>query len=289
MRTFGILLILVAAPVARADLFDDMTNKDIVRIVSTDAAKPMAEVTANQLSTFNGLVPQSSAAILLIRTRDGRYAKLQVQAGLQNVSGVKQPVLFIEKYATFKEGDEKATVAKGGPISLYAGLQFNADLGQVATPVIGGDLEMMPAEVLSKLTVRPIAPAKIYLLMKKPALAVMPGVKAAFGEPFEPRFFNGTYKLYDDGRRTGNLTLSVDEQSGEVTGSFYSDKDGQKYDVKGKIGAVRHQISFVIKYPQSAGEYGGHMFTGDGKAIAGTSKLKDRDAGFYALRIEAGS
>jgi hypothetical protein len=288
MRTFGLLLLLVAAPAARADLFDDMTNKDIMRIMSTDAAKPMAEVTANQLSTAHGLVPQSNAAILLMRTKDGRFAKLQVLSGLQNVGGIKHPVLFIEKYVTYKEGEERATVAKGGAINLYAGLQFNADLGQVATPVIGGDLEMTPAEVLSKMTVRPVSPAKLYLLTKKPIMAAMPAATTAFSEPFEPRYFNGTYKLYDDGRRSGNLTLSVDESTGEVTGTFYSDKDGQKYDVKGKVGAVRHQISFVIKYPQSAGEYSGHMFTGDGKAIAGTSKLRDRDTAFYAVRVEGG-
>lgn len=288
MRMLSLMVVVVAALPARADLFDDMTNADIQKIIMTDAAQPLLAVSANQLSMAAGLVPQSQAAILILRTKEGRLAKLQVQTGLQSVGGIKYPVLFIEKYATFKEGDERTTVAKGSAIQLYAGLQFNADLGQVSTPAIGGDLEMAPAEVVSKMTVKPVGNAKLYLLKKQPITATTKAGKAEFGEPFEPRYFAGTYKLFDDGRRSGNLTLQVDEPTGAVTGSFYSDKDGQKYDVIGKIGAARHQINFTIKYPQSAGEYSGFMFTGDGKAIAGMSKLRDRDTGFYAQRTETG-
>ncbi len=288
MRTAGLLLLIVISSSARADLFDDITNTDIPRIIATNAVQPVTEVSANHLASVSNLIPQSNSAILLMWTKDGRYAKLQVQAGLQKINSIKHPVLFIEKFATFKEGEERTTLAKGGPIHLYAGLQFNADLGQVVTPTIGGDLEMTPAEVLSRMTLRPVAPAKLYLLKRKPNMEMTKADKPEFAEPFEPRHFNGKYKLFDDGRRSGNLTLNIDEPTGDVTGLFYSDKDGQKYDVKGKVGAVRHQINFTIKFPQSAGEYSGFMFTGDGKALAGTSKLRDRDTAFYAVRAEAG-
>lgn len=288
MRKLGLLLLVVAAMPARADLFDDITNKDIPRIITTDAAELLTEVSARQFTMAGTVIPQSTSAILFLFTKEGRYAKLQVQAGWQKINSIRHPVLFIERFATFKEGDEQATVAKGGPVHLYAGMQFNADLGQVVTPGIGGDIEMMPAEVLSRVSVKPVGNVRLYLLKRKPIMDMTKSEKAEFVEPFQPKHFQGKFKLFDDGRRSGNLSLNVDEPTGQVTGLFYSDKDGQKYEVAGKVGAVRHQINFTIKFPQSAGEYSGFMFTGDGKAMAGTSKLRDRDTAFYAVRQEGG-
>src|SRR4051794_13934488 len=101
MRLFSCLIILVVANSVRADLFDAIGNKDITRCMSTDVAQPLQEITANHLTLANNLIPQSHASILFIRTKEGRNAKLQVIAGLQKVNGIRQPVLFIEKYATF--------------------------------------------------------------------------------------------------------------------------------------------------------------------------------------------
>ena len=105
------------------------------------------------------------------------------------------------------------------------------------------------------------------------------------GEKFDPKYFAGNFRLFDDGRRSGKLTLKVDDEGG-VTGSYYSDKDGQKYDVQGKIGTPHHSIEFRVKFPRSEQVFKGMLFTGDGKAIAGTSRLVEREAGFYAVRGE---
>jgi len=109
--------------------------------------------------------------------------------------------------------------------------------------------------------------------------------KAVIGAKFEPRYFNGTYKLHDDGRRSGTLTLQV-AADGEVTGSYYSDKDGQKYEVTGKVGTPRHSIQFSIRFPRSVQTFQGWLFTGDGKVLTGSSRLQEREAGFYAVRVE---
>ena len=55
----------------------------------------------------------------------------------------------------------------------------------------------------------------------------------------------GTYRLLDDGRRSGSLTLKVAD-NGDVTGSFYSDKDGKKYDVTGKIGTPTGTAATIV-------------------------------------------
>ena len=47
-----------------------------------------------------------------------------------------------------------------------------------------------------------------------------------------------------------------------------------------------HAISFAIKFPQVEQTFTGFLFTGNGKAICGTTKLQDRETGFYAERVE---
>jgi len=105
------------------------------------------------------------------------------------------------------------------------------------------------------------------------------------GAAFEPKYFSGVYKLYDDGRRSGKLVLKVGP-GGEADGWYYSDKDGAKYEVTGKVGEPSHAIKFRVQLPRAAQEFQGWMFTGDGRAICGVSRLQEREAGFYALRVE---
>ena len=54
----------------------------------------------------------------------------------------------------------------------------------------------------------------------------------------------------------------------------------------GKVGSPPYTIEFTIIYPRTRQEFHGWMFTGDGKAIAGFSRLQDHEHGFYALREE---
>ena len=106
------------------------------------------------------------------------------------------------------------------------------------------------------------------------------------GEKFEMRYFNGTFKLYDDGRRSGTLHFKVAD-NGDVTGHYYSDKDGQKYEVGGKVSnSPQNMVNFLITYPRSTQTFVGYLFTGDGRALVGTSRLTGTETGFYALRIE---
>jgi hypothetical protein len=111
------------------------------------------------------------------------------------------------------------------------------------------------------------------------------GGKFVMGDRVEPRHFAGTFRLYDDGRRSGKLVLNVDD-GGKVTGAYYSDRDGARYPVAGKIGPQPHAIEFVVKLPRVEHTFKGLLFTGNGKAMAGTSKMTDRESAFYALREE---
>ncbi len=76
------------------------------------------------------------------------------------------------------------------------------------------------------------------------------------------------------------------DDDGSVGGSYYSDKDGAKYDVRGKIGVPKHSIQFTIKFPRSEQSFQSWLFTGNGQILTGTSRLQEREAGFYAKRVE---
>src|SRR5262249_25395517 len=158
-----------------------------------------------------------------------RYCKLLVTAARQRIGMNEQvPMLLVDKYLTYKEGTDRAVKATGQKVHLYPGSRLHLDLGQVVPEKLGGDLLVVEGEKDAlTIVVKPLGKARIFLLTKPIAdLAPKKPAKLVIGEQFEVRYFNGSYKLRDDGRRSGTLTLQVAD-SGDVTGSFYSDRDGQ--------------------------------------------------------------
>jgi hypothetical protein len=157
----------------------------------------------------------------------------------------------------------------------------------VVPEAVGGDLTVIadPKDP-NGFVVKPVKDAKLFVL-SKPIAGVVPkkAPKLVVGEAFESRFIAGKFKLHDDGRRSGVLRLEVSE-AGEITGTFTSDKDGREYEVQGKAGTPKHAVSLTIKFPATIQTFTGYVFTGDAKAIAGTTKILEREAGFYAERVE---
>lgn len=292
LRTTRLLPALLAGlfvspgPAAAADAFDLYTNAILSRAIEANALTEVKELTAELLAEHGRVLPQSTAALLVVKTNEGRHAKLLVEAARQKVDDRTQlPILLIERFTTFREGEERAVQASGQNVHLYPGFRFNLDLGQVVPAQLPADLEAVEAKDKG-FAVKPAGKAKFFLVTKSlPEASPKKAGKLIVGESFEVRYFNGTYKLSDDGRRSGTLELKVTD-AGEVTGSFYSDRDGRKYDVTGKVGTPRHSIAFTIKYPRVEETFTGLLFTGNARAICGTSKLQERESGFYAIRVE---
>jgi hypothetical protein len=288
MRRLAALALLMAAAVGRADQFDYYTHPVLSKAASDGALKEVKELTADQVADVAGALPDSPSAVLVVATNDKRFAKLLVQTARQKIAGDKTaPLLLIDKYTTFKGTSDRAVQASGHDLHLYPGLRLSLDIGQVVPESVGGDLTVVAdAKDPNGFTVKPVGEAKLYVLAKPiPGVVPKKAPKLVVGEAFETRFFAGRYKLHDDGRRTGVLKLEVND-AGEITGTFTSDKDGREYEVQGKAGTPRHAVSFAIKFPATTQTFTGYMFTGDGKAIAGTTKMLEREAGFYAERIE---
>jgi hypothetical protein len=288
MRRFAVLAVLAVAAAGRAEQFDYYTNPVLSKAASDDTLKEVKELSADQVAEYTGAVPDSSSAFLVVATNDKRFAKLLVQPARQKFGSDKQaPLLLIDKYVTFKGTTDRAVQASGQNLHLYPGLRLSLDIGQVVPEALGGDLTVEAGEKNpDAFVVKPVKDAKLYVLTKPiPGVVPKKAPKLIVGEAFETRFVAGRYKLHDDGRRTGTLKLDVAD-NGEVAGTFTSDKDGREYEVQGKAGNPRHAVTFTIKFPATTQTFTGFVFTGDAKAIAGTTKLLEREAGFYAERID---
>ena len=277
------LLLLLPSP-AFADAFDLYTNDILAKVPTAEGTQHVKELPRELLLEHNRVLPNLKGAFLVVKTNEGRYARLLVQAAGQKVGDKTLPILLIERFVTYKEGEERQVVAEGKNVRLFQDFQFNLDLGQVVPASVGGDLRLTVTE--EKTFVEPVGKAEMYLVTK-PLTEAAPkkAEKVVVGATFEPKYFNGTYKLVDDGRRFGKLVLHVDA-AGDVSGWLYSDKDGAKYEVTGRVGEPSHAIKFKVQLPRTPLEFQGWMFTKDGQAICGFSRLQEREFGFYALRID---
>jgi hypothetical protein len=275
----------LAVPLRAADAFDYYLNPILSKALENDAVKEVKQAPVKLLRENDRILPGVPGALLIVKTNEGRNCKLLVQPASQRAPGDKfVPMLLIDRYVTFKEGEERAVVASGKSVSLFGGFRLNLDLGQIVPEELGGDLRYVVDG--DKIYVEPLGKAKLYVVTKHlPESTPAKPEKFVIAEPFEPKYFNGSYKLYDDGRRSGRVTLKV-EEDGTVTGAYYSDKDGKKYDVRGKVGTPKHSIQFTVQFPNAEQLFQGCLFTGDGKALTGTSRMAEREAGFYALRVE---
>jgi hypothetical protein len=280
-----LLTLLLLASGARADAFDHYVNLVLARAVEAVTTQEVKELTTRLLVENDRVLPGITSTFLIVKTNAGRYAKLLVQPARQKISDEKSlPMLLIDRYVTYREGEERAVAVAGANVSLFPGFRLSLDLGQIVPEELGGDLRFVVED--GKVYAQPLGRAKLYLVTKAiPDVAPRKPEKLVIGVKFEPRYFNGTYQLYDDGRRSGRLTLQVDGDD-NVRGAYYSDKDGQKYEVRGKVGTPKHSIQFTVQFPRSEQTFQGWLFTGDGKALAGSSRLAEHEAGFYALRVE---
>ncbi len=280
-----VLLVAVLGGAVRADVFDYYTNPVLDKMLEGKNVKEIKQLTPNEILDHDRVLPGIASAFLIVRTNGDRLAKLLVQAARQRVEAEKSvPILYIERFVTYKEAEEQTRHAEGKNLSLFEGFRLGLDMGQVVPAALGGDLRFVVEG--NKVHVEPVGKAKLYLVTKHdPAIVPKKAGKFVMGNKFDPKYFAGTFQLHDDGRRSGKLILKVDDEGG-VTGSYYSDKDGQKYDVQGKVGSPQHAIEFRIRFPRTEQTFKGMLFTGNGKVIAGTSRLAERDAGFYAVRSE---
>ncbi|MBI2805646.1 MAG: hypothetical protein HYX68_11770 [Planctomycetes bacterium] len=284
-RLLAVALTLTLVPtLARADAFDNYINSILAKIPDSKLALKITRLTPELMTQHNRALPGIVSTFIVVKTNDDRYAKLLVLHGRQKLSDKESvPIMLIDRYVTYREGEERTIHALGKNVRLFDGFRFNLDLGQVVPKNVAADLRVGVKDNFPYLET--VGKAQMYIVTKHlPEANPVKPAKLVVGAKFETRYFNGAYKLHDDGRRSGTLHLKVDAK-GEVSGHFYSDKDGQKYEVSGKVSPnPQHKIDFFITYPRTMQFFTGFLFTGNGAAITGTSRLEMRETGFYAVR-----
>jgi hypothetical protein len=278
---------LLATPaLVRADLFDHYTNPVLARMIQSDHVKEIKLLTPDAITENDRVLAGIPAAFVIVQTGEGSMSKLLVQSARQKLAeeGAYLPTLRVERYVTFRQGEERAVLASGQGLTLFPGYRLSLEMGQVVPEDVGGDVRFVVTG--NRVGLVPLGKSRLFLVVK-PLEDVVPkkGQKLVIGEKFEPSYITGTYKLYDDGRRSGKLTLKVDEE-GLIRGHYYSDKDGAKYDVRGRVQMPKHRVEFTVQFPRTEQTFTGWLFTGDGQVLTGSSRLQEREAGFYAVRVE---
>lgn len=278
-----LLAISLVSFVSGQDRFDVYSRPALAKLINSETVVIRKKVSTEDLAEHDRVLPKVSASFLVVRTNGNRFSKLQVVPGRQKVGDDKfLPVLIVEKFVTFKDGEERAIASSGSGVTLYPGFRLNLDLGQIVPDDLPGDLFVRTDT--GQLYAEPIGKAQMWqAVLNLPDPLPAQSGKPVPGEKFLLEHWNGSYLLHDDGRRSGTLEIRVDSQ-GEVNGSYYSAKDGSKYEVRGKTGPAPHAIQFGIRFPRTEQIYQGCIFTGDLGAIAGTSKFGDRETAFYAIR-----
>lgn len=266
-----------------ADDFERYTNKVLTGIPKAKQALKVETLTTGILAEYAGVLKNVSGALVIAKTKEGRWCRLLVSPAGQKIDdSTILPILQIDRFTTFREGTDQAIHSEGKNVRLFDGFRFNLDIGQVVPKTVPADLEVICKD--GKIVVNPLGKCECYVLTSVlPEVASQNSTKPEIGKTFDPKFFSGTYQLFDDGRRSGKLTLKV-VSNGNVDGFYYSDKDGRKYEVSGKIGEPNHTITFRITYPRSVQLFRGFLFTGDGAALTGSATLQQRETGFYAIR-----
>jgi hypothetical protein len=273
-------------PAARADSFDDYTNRHLMKVVDSKNAEKVKSLSLEDLVVNSQVLPgHRSSAFLIVRTNEGRLAKILVQAARQKISKDESvPILLIERFVTFLDGEDRTVIAEAKNIRLFNDFRLSLDIGQIVPAALTADLRFSAEK--NSIKVEPVGKAELFLVTKHLSEAAPEkGGKVAVGAKFETQSFNGVYKLEDDGKRGGKLHLKVG-QNGTVGGFFYSDDNGAKYDVEGQVSATPvNNIQFRITYPRSTQFFTGWMFMSDGRLITGFSRINEREAGFLATRL----
>ncbi len=282
-----VLAFFLIAASARADAFDDYTSVHLQKLANSANAKNVKRVTRDELVAAADVLPKTKGVFLVVHTNDNRWAKLLVHAAAQRIDmDTSAPILLIERFVTYKEGEERAFVAEGRNVGLFHDFRFKLDIGAIVPEKpFAADLRFVDERGTNYL--EPLGKAELFLVTKHlPEAAPPKGAKIVVGTKFDAAFVAGDYKLYDDGKKTGDLHLEVGAK-GAVTGWLFSGTTGARYEVQGQVGPnPAHGVQFSVTLPRSSQTFTGWMFTGNAAAIAGYSNLEGREAGFYALRVE---
>jgi hypothetical protein len=280
LLTFGA----ICRPGLAQNPFDLLIRPELAKLSASESFAPVDELSIKQLTESDGRLPGTPGTLLIAKTNQGRWARILISQARQKIDAEKSvPILLMDRFATCMDGEDRALVQSGKDVRLFAGFRFSLDLGQVVPPEMPADFEI--ASDGKHLKIKKDKGASLWIVKKEIAL-VKPVKPSAIDatKPFGPHWFTGHYRLFDDGRRMGRLEIESDKD-GNLSGALFSDKDNKRYELFGKVAMPNHTAQFTVRFPRSEQFFQAWLFTGDGSALAGTTRFGERETGFYAIRV----
>lgn len=266
------------------DGFDLLPRPELAKLAASDSFAPVDDLSIKQLAEADGRLAGTTGTLLIAKSNQGRWSRILISQARQKIDMEKSvPILLVDRFATCMDSEDRALVQSGKDVRLFAGFRFSLDLGQVVPAEMPADFEIVPDG--KSLKIKKDKGAGLWIIKKEiaPAKPVKPAAIDT-AKPFGVHWFTGHYRLYDDGRRMGRLEIESDKD-GNLSGALFSDKDNKRYELFGKVAMPNHTAQFTVRFPRSEQYFQAWLFTGDGAALAGTTRFGERETGFYATRI----
>ncbi len=285
MRAFwllGFALLIPVRQIEALDRFDRHTTFWLKEAVKNST--PRSELSSGQAASLKTLGGGSSSPCLIVKTNQGHWTKALVSWGVRRgADNTLTPVLLIERYVTYDNDRPDLALAAGKGVMLFAGFQFNFEIGQVVPDGQGGDIVLGEDKRL-----RPVGQAQIFALDGSALPPAEQGEKydPTAHEGVSPRDFSGDWKINADGRWQGTCSLVIDEE-GNAQGSYVSDQSKSVYPVRGQISGLPHRLTFDVELANTTQSFEAFLWTKDKSTMAGTTTLAERKFGFYATRLKS--
>jgi hypothetical protein len=265
--------------------FDDLDGSSLFDIPGRAGTREATALSYRELEALPPALSDERAALVIVKTSQGNLAKILLTAGFKKAESGESavPVLILERFETIDSLDRRGFKARGRGVTLFDGLQYDLDSGQVVPDKMGGDIVCAPRPA-SEPGLKALGSCRLYTLEKpvprRPPAAGLP----SSGRAILATDFSGRFDLVADGQWSGRLDLAVDADSA-VSVSFRSEKNGATYRVTGKAGeGAPQRIRFEIQFPRARQAYDGLIFSEGKNVIAGTVLMLDREYSFVAVR-----
>ncbi len=224
----------------------------------------------------------TEGAALIVKTDQGNWAKVELDWGYRRGPKGLLRVLMLVRFQTYRAAQPQQVVARGKQRMLFAGFEFDLDLGQVVPPGMGGDLRLT-----DKGRLEPASGTAFYPWQRSALPPANPEKYDPLAHPeVRVRDFQGTWQLDADGRRRGRLELHVDRR-GSVQGRFVSQQTGTAFEAVGKVqAATPHRLRLLIKFANSEQFFDLYLWTAGKRVMAGTTELQGQRYGVVARRLD---
>src|SRR5438034_10902125 len=90
-----------------ADTFELYTNPVLAKAPEAKGVKELKRLTPDSIADHDHVLPDVTAALVIVQTNEARFSKLLVQTARRKLaSGKTVPILLIERFVTYREGEE---------------------------------------------------------------------------------------------------------------------------------------------------------------------------------------